>query len=174
MILLGTRRCIRTPTRNSIPCFLVSHPAGLWAVTNKRPARPINTIVCDGKGGVEPWVGDPRTPAAQHCVGDCIYLHELMHATDALMANPSICAGKAQGLTVVATSLPELKASERSAYEATLQCLDSQFQLFTAHVNNLPSTHSGTHKSHKKSACPCPPYITLTRKFYENKLKQYK
>ena len=149
--------------------LVLADPSGLWAVSSGKAGPGQNTIVCDGKGSIEPWIGAPGTPEQQECFADCLYLHELMHATDALLADPTICQGKAKGLIVLATGEEQAKTSEYLAYEATLDCLDSQLKLYTTH-KSVPTPH----KKHAASKCGCPQLIKDQYKEYAKQQKKYK
>ena len=103
-------------------------PLGLWRNTHK-PADPkLNTIVCDGKGGIRPQIGSPGTPEQQTCYGDCMLQHENSHKSDALASKPLICKGAANGIQIGFSNQQEQSASEIAASTAEINCLNSKKQ----------------------------------------------
>ncbi|PNC39987.1 hypothetical protein CXU20_01180 [Akkermansia muciniphila] len=62
---------------------------GLWEV-GPRPPK-INTVVTDGKGGLEVYLGQaPEGSIDRKCCLDCLMKHEQSHLSDILAANPRI------------------------------------------------------------------------------------
>ncbi|TAH43853.1 MAG: hypothetical protein EYC71_09645 [Gammaproteobacteria bacterium] len=80
-----------------------------------------STIVCDGRGGIEPYI--PLNPFDMECIGDCIRLHELIHVRDFKAANPWVCRGQKQFTRINEFDEAELWRSERNAYTESLRCL---------------------------------------------------
>jgi hypothetical protein len=94
---------------------------GLWTVGG--PANPtLNTIVCDGKGGIRAQIGSNFPPVLLPCV----QVHEQSHAYEALAANPGICVGQGDGIQVLFSSAAEQKASEIQASLNEIFCLENQ------------------------------------------------
>jgi RHS repeat-associated protein len=95
-------------------------PYGLkWrAGKTKLPGR--NTIICDGKGGVDFQLEDPRN---DECFIECIRKHEQVHKDDALASDKDVCKGKPAGVYVGATP-EEVGASDEKAYKAEFKCLE--------------------------------------------------
>jgi RHS repeat-associated protein len=87
------------------------------------PKADINTVVCDGKGGIITQIS-PNTRKGDKCVKACVGEHEKQHRKDILAADPNICAGKPSG-TVIAYSTPEEeKQYELAAIQKELNCLE--------------------------------------------------
>ncbi len=67
-----------------------------WSVNG--PANPaLNTIVCDGSGGIAVQAGATGNAQQTACLRDCIVRHEESHRADALAENANICNGKRAG-----------------------------------------------------------------------------
>jgi RHS repeat-associated protein len=82
----------------------------------------INTIVCDGKGGIRVRLG-----VTNPCLRNCMIKHEETHAEDALAINKDICKDKKEDTQILFSRLgspSELKTSELKAYKAELDCLN--------------------------------------------------
>ena len=109
---------------------LFNDPIGLWANTSgKRPPPTTNTIVCDGRGGIRPQLGNTgSTPGQRECLGGCVKVHEESHIADALASRPKVCKGKPDGIEVTWTSTKEVNASEVRAYNAEIDCLKKKEQ----------------------------------------------
>jgi hypothetical protein len=86
--------------------------------------RSINTIVCDGAGGIRVQTGTGNDPAGFACVGDCVIRHEASHRADALAANATVCNGKDNGSQVNFTTA-EQGPSERKAAQVEIDCLNA-------------------------------------------------
>jgi RHS repeat-associated protein len=96
-------------------------PLGLFAVAPPKPG--INTIVCDGDGGIEPQLLT-LDPGNELCgLGDCIRAHEMSHIEDVKKQNRSICKDKKKGMRVVASSKAESASTEIKAANAEIACL---------------------------------------------------
>lgn len=102
-------------------------PYGLWATGGKAPAN-VNTIVCDGAGGIKVQTGATGDAAQSKCLTGCIIKHEESHKSDALAANPDVCKGKPAGARVNASDAKEAKASELAAYTVETNCLKGQLK----------------------------------------------
>lgn len=98
----------------------LTDPLGLWGIAP--PDANINTITCDGSGGITPQIVN-KNPKRFKCVGDCTREHEESHAEDALAAAPDICKGQPRGVIVGFTSDQERVASEHKAFYRSLECL---------------------------------------------------
>jgi RHS repeat-associated protein len=83
---------------------------------------PNPTIVCDGDGGIEPYL-DPISPDDFRCFGECIREHELSHIRDFRRANPFVCKGQPRGTMLVENDSRSLNRSERDAWRVHLECL---------------------------------------------------
>ena len=86
-----------------------------------------DTIVCDGKGGIEVYL-TPQSRSGCSAARSCRMKHENSHAADALTANPNVCGCKnahsiPRNTQVNATPSSVLKASERKAYAIEIQCV---------------------------------------------------
>jgi hypothetical protein len=100
-------------------------PMGLSASNTGQPPTELNpTIVCDGHGGIRPWVPGWYMALAHHfeCVGDCMIKHELSHAVEAMMTNPQVCLGVVDGVQV-RFSDSQNDMSEVYGWTIQLQCL---------------------------------------------------
>ena len=86
----------------------------------------INTIVCDGKGGIRIILEDPNMKDYP-CLDKCARAHEESHKQDALILNPSVCKGKFNG-TGIAFTLKEQMETEKKAYSAEVQCYKTSLQ----------------------------------------------
>jgi len=92
-------------------------------ITLLPPHPGINTIVCNGRGGMRAQLGSPRTAKQKECYGDCDLAHENSHRADAMAAAPKICRGKAAGIIVGFSNLEEQRFGESKASNAELDCL---------------------------------------------------
>ena len=101
---------------------------GLWKNTHE-PADPnLNTIVCDGHGGIRPQIGGPGTPQQKECYGDCMLLHEESHRRDALKSNPKVCKGAADGIQIGYSNAQEQSASEIAASKVDIDCMKKKLK----------------------------------------------
>ena|ERR1700722_13243680 len=107
---------------------LFNDPFGLWK--NKGvPADPgINTIVCNGNGGIGVQLANDLgdVPEVKSCLGGCIQKHEEKHIKDALAQNPKICKGSAKGIQIGFSNNKEQAGAEIAGYTVEIQCLRSQ------------------------------------------------
>jgi len=107
---------------------LFNDPYGLWRNTG-RPADPhVNTIVCNGQGGIRVQIGGPGTPEQANCYGHCMQQHEESHKRDALASNPRVCRGAADGIQVGFSNERERAASEIAASTVEINCLNEKRQ----------------------------------------------
>jgi RHS repeat-associated protein len=87
------------------------------------PPNPnINTIVCNGKGGIAIQTGDPNNPPSR-CVMQCVLEHEATHLRNALKTAPAICVGQPAGVTVANADDAARWRSELAAYQVSVECL---------------------------------------------------
>jgi hypothetical protein len=91
------------------------------------PSNPaLNTIVCDGSGGIRVQMSNANDAAAFACVGDCIIRHEQSHRADALASNADVCKGSKDGTQVNMSSVAEQKPSEIKASQVEIDCLNAK------------------------------------------------
>jgi RHS repeat-associated protein len=102
---------------------LFNDPMGLWKNTGKPANRNINTIVCNGQGGIGVQLGAQGTPEQAKCLGDCMRAHENSHKLDLLASNPTICKGSVAGIQVAFSNVTEQKDSEIRALAVEIICL---------------------------------------------------
>ncbi len=95
-----------------------------WSADGPADAS-LNTIVCDGSGGVRVQLSNANDPTSFACVGDCITPHENSHKADALKANPKVCQGVADGSQLNFGS-GEQKPSEIKASQVEIDCLKAK------------------------------------------------
>lgn len=96
-----------------------------WATAGQYEGR-VNTIVCDGSGGIEPAIL-PVGPSAKSCgLYDCVMAHEQSHASDALRSNPRLCAGKQRGTQIRILSNETRRQTEIDASNVEIECLKSK------------------------------------------------
>jgi uncharacterized protein DUF4157 len=81
----------------------------------------LNTIVCNGKGGIRVQLGGTGTADQTTCLSACMRVHEQSHRADALAANKDVCKEQTDGTQVVFNG--EQKASEVKASNAEITCL---------------------------------------------------
>jgi len=96
-----------------------------WTTGSTAPTTT-NTIVCDGSGGIRVQIGGAGNAAQAACLTDCIRAHENSHRSDALASNATICDGKADQIQVTFSSVAEQKASEITASDAEIDCLNGK------------------------------------------------
>lgn len=99
---------------------------GLLSTGGKDPG--LNTIVCDGSGGIRVQLGNI---GGNKCLADCAQKHEEVHIADALAINKDICKGKEDGICILWTP-EERKPSEVKASDAEIDCLKEKLK------NNCP------------------------------------
>jgi hypothetical protein len=96
-----------------------------WSVNG--PANSaLNTIVCDGSGGIRVQLGGTGDADQTRCLSDCMRRHEESHRADALAADANLCKGKADGSQVNMNGTAEQSASEIKASNAEINCLTPQ------------------------------------------------
>jgi hypothetical protein len=95
---------------------------GSWVVGGTASAG-INTIKCDGSGGIVVQAQGTGNAAQTACLKDCIVKHEESHKADALAANAKICDGAAAGNIVTVDTAAERKATEVKASNVEIDCL---------------------------------------------------
>jgi hypothetical protein len=95
-----------------------------WSVG--APVAGINTIVCDGSGGVATQIGYIGNATETACLRDCVEVHENSHKSDAIAANANICNGATAGNTVRADAGAQQKATEIKASNAEIACLQAK------------------------------------------------
>jgi hypothetical protein len=96
-----------------------------WSVDGPAVAT-LNTIVCDGSGGVRVQLGGTGNADQTRCLSDCMRSHELSHRADVLAVNADICKDKADGSQVNTAAGDEQKATEIKASNAEIDCLTPQ------------------------------------------------
>jgi RHS repeat-associated protein len=102
---------------------LFDDPFGLWKNTGKPAASDINTIVCNGSGGIAVQI--PTDQDLSCGIGNCIWRHENQHRREALASNPSVCRNVAKGIQVDFSNDQEGKASEIAASTIEIDCLEA-------------------------------------------------
>jgi hypothetical protein len=92
-----------------------------WSIGS--PVPGINTIVCNGSGGVATQLGATGDAQQTACLRDCIEIHEQSHRADALAENANICSAATAGNTVRPDAGAQQKATEIKASNAEITCL---------------------------------------------------
>jgi hypothetical protein len=87
------------------------------------PVAGVNTIVCDGKGGIRVQLGATGNAAQTACLSACMQKHEESHRADALAANAQICKGVSADRIVTIDTAAERKATEVKASNVEISCL---------------------------------------------------
>lgn len=87
------------------------------------PSAGINTIVCDGSGGIIVQAGATGNAQQTRCLRDCIIRHEESHRADALAANATVCNGQSANRIVTVNTAAERKDTEVRASNAEISCL---------------------------------------------------
>lgn len=98
----------------------LTDPSGLYVYYPPDPS--INTVVCDGSGGLIPQIpkwGEPY----DKCLGDCMREHEVVHILDLLRAGSNACAGRPAGTVITFDTLRQVRESERRALQHEIDCL---------------------------------------------------
>ena len=88
--------------------------------------KGINTVVCNGRGGVEVLLDDPMNSDVP-CIVDCLKVHEASHRKDALRLNPTVCRGIPKGVGLSWEDREQLSSEER-AHQAELKCLEAKLR----------------------------------------------
>ncbi|WP_343794261.1 hypothetical protein, partial [Dokdonella soli] len=91
------------------------------------PNYPDATIVCDGNGGIEPYL-DPLSPFDMECFGDCVRQHELIHIRDFSRANPNVCRRQVRGTAINEFDNLSLWQTEANAWKVELECLKKRLE----------------------------------------------
>jgi hypothetical protein len=60
------------------------------------------------------------------CFGDCLFLHEAIHASIAMATSPTVCWGMPRGTQVRAKSERTTRQAELRAFEASIPCVQSK------------------------------------------------
>jgi RHS repeat-associated protein len=112
------------------PIAYVDPTGFLWETRHVLPeGSPLNTIVCDGQGGITSHVGSPGYTENQvKAYRDCIQAHENVHRMDALQSDSHICEGKPQGTLVAPADKPTKFDTEMRAHFAEVECLKKKLQ----------------------------------------------
>jgi hypothetical protein len=97
----------------------------------------INTIVCDGSGGVRVQLSNSDKSPCVPCDIDCQIKHEQSHRADALASDPRVCKrwywSDYQDSTQVSMSdTTEQKASEIKASQVEIDCLNAKLPTASA------------------------------------------
>jgi hypothetical protein len=92
-----------------------------WSIGD--PVPGINTIVCDGSGGITTQLGATGNADQTRCLRDCIEEHEQSHRTDALAENANICSGVTAGRTVRPNAGTQRNQTEIRASNVEIACL---------------------------------------------------
>jgi Domain of unknown function (DUF4157) len=95
-----------------------------WSIGD--PVAGINTIICDGSGGVTTQLGATGNADQTRCLKDCIEAHEQSHRSDALAEKANICSGTPAGKTVRPDAGAQQKATEIKASNVEIGCLTPQ------------------------------------------------
>jgi RHS repeat-associated protein len=98
-------------------------PLGMYQ-TGGASDPALNTIVCDGYGGVRVQYGNANGAGVSPCLQACIVAHEQFHANTAQKAAPNVCAGKGDGTQVLFSDAGEQRPDEVAASEAEINCLN--------------------------------------------------
>jgi RHS repeat-associated protein len=102
-------------------------PYGLkWGI-DESDAK-INTIVCDGKGGIEVQIGTANDAEALKCTKGCIEAHERSHMADALAFDKNICKDVAKGRIPGFLDQKERSESEIKASNVEITCLEAELK----------------------------------------------
>jgi RHS repeat-associated protein len=130
-------------------------PLGLW-VTGGPTSGTKNTVVCDGNGGLVPFIPNYGDQKQKQCFGACLEQHEQSHLEDMANANPGICTGKPKGTSIIASSELQGEVSEVKAFQITVNCFYKRLS-----------------EDSKDGGC-CEAYILQAVGFYEDLLAQHK
>jgi len=112
--------------RNNATLF--NDPLGLWINSGIQAPPDINTIVCNGKGGIRVQLADYYNllPDFRRCLADCTRMHENLHIKQALSFNAQICRGSADGIQVTFSNGIEQDVTEIAAYTLSIKCLEEK------------------------------------------------
>jgi hypothetical protein len=111
------------------PLYFVD-PLGLQVFP---PNPALNTVVCDGKGGMITQLSDRLTPQQERCISNCLLVHEFSHVDDFFADGSAmtVCKNQPKG---VRPGMANAGASETKAYGVELKCLRDT-------LGNLSSCH---------------------------------
>jgi hypothetical protein len=120
---------VKSPGLSNGPVRVQAAPNGStilqrWSIGD--PVAGINTIVCNGSGGITTQLGATGNADQTRCLKDCIESHEQSHRADALAEKANICSGVAAGKTVRPDAGAQQKATEIKASNAEINCLTPQ------------------------------------------------
>jgi len=106
-----------------------------WSV-NGQADPALNTVVCDGSGGVRVQVGNANDATGFACMGDCLIRHEESHKADALASDSRVCkrwywSDYADGSQLNFSS-GEQKPSEIKASQVEIDCLNAKLPAASA------------------------------------------
>lgn len=90
------------------------------------PVPGINTIVCNGSGGIKVQAGATGNAQQTKCLKTCIVQHENSHRADALAENAAICKSQASGKTVRPDNGTQRKKTEIKASNVEITCLNNK------------------------------------------------
>jgi hypothetical protein len=96
------------------------------------PVAGVNTIVCDGSGGVRVQLGATGNADQTACLSDCMRRHEESHRADALASNASICNGEGANRIVTVDTQAERSATEIRASNVEIACLRAKLPTASA------------------------------------------
>jgi len=118
---IGLRGGLSTFTYAKNAPTLHVDPLGLQSFHPPNPA--LNTVVCDGNGGIIPQFSNNNGDLS--CgIGECITAHENKHISDLQMNGfGSACSGRPRGTIVSFNTNCQLYQSEVAASEVELACL---------------------------------------------------
>src|SRR5580658_4737082 len=97
-------------------------PTGLQWRTGGPEDPNVNTIVCNGQGGINVQIVDTDT-----CITDCERVHEEKHIRDALAANSHICRNAPRGTSILVFG-PQRNATEIAASALEILCLQKKLK----------------------------------------------
>lgn len=95
-------------------------PFGLIGVSAAGVNPGIDTIVCNGQGGIRVQLGS--SDGQPFPIPECRRVHEGLHRAQALNIDPNVCAGVSDGTLV--QLIGDINPPERAAYDAELGCYD--------------------------------------------------
>jgi len=111
------------------------------------------TIVCNGNGGLIPYIFPRVSLMTLFCIGTCIIEHEMVHIKDYQGWNPSLCKPKvAYPNPVNEPDKINFNNSEINAYTASIKCLEALL---------------------KKACSPCKPIVEGALALHKKELEGY-
>jgi RHS repeat-associated protein len=102
--------------------LLFVDPTGLQWQTGGPEDPNVNTIICNGQGGIEVQIVDTDT-----CITDCERAHEEKHKRDALASAPHICRNAPSGTSILVFG-PQRNATEIAASAIEILCLQKKLK----------------------------------------------